>query len=44
MSKTFTTTEVAGHKDADKGMYIIVDEAVYDVTGKQVLFPQHEYP
>lgn len=33
MSKTFTTADVAAHKDAESGLYIIVDENVYDVTG-----------
>jgi len=33
MSKTFSTADVAAHKDAESGMYIIVDENVYDVTG-----------
>jgi len=33
MSKTFSVADVASHKDADSGMYIIVDENVYDVTG-----------
>ncbi|QSZ36685.1 hypothetical protein DSL72_006566 [Monilinia vaccinii-corymbosi] len=32
MSKTFSLSEVAAHKDAEKGMYIVVDENVYDVT------------
>ncbi|KAL1976468.1 hypothetical protein VTN31DRAFT_2750 [Thermomyces dupontii] len=32
MSKTFTPKEVAEHKSADKGLYIIVDGGVYDVT------------
>jgi len=32
MSKSFSVADVAGHKDADSGMYIIVDENVYDVT------------
>lgn len=32
MSKTFTVKEVAEHKSADKGLYIIVDNGVYDVT------------
>jgi cytochrome b involved in lipid metabolism len=32
MSKTFTPAEVAAHNSADKGMYIIVDSSVYDVT------------
>jgi hypothetical protein len=34
MSKTFSVADVAAHKDAENGMYIIVDENVYDVTGK----------
>ncbi|KAI9787506.1 MAG: hypothetical protein M1839_000036 [Geoglossum umbratile] len=33
MSKTFTTDDVAAHKSADTGMYIIVDGGVYDITG-----------
>lgn len=33
MSKSFSVADVASHKDADSGMYIIVDENVYDVTG-----------
>ncbi|OJJ31757.1 hypothetical protein ASPWEDRAFT_43733 [Aspergillus wentii DTO 134E9] len=32
MSKSFTPTEVANHKTADKGLYIIIDTNVYDVT------------
>ncbi|KAF7861445.1 hypothetical protein EAF04_008010 [Stromatinia cepivora] len=32
MSKTFSPSEVAAHKDVDNGMYIIIDEGVYDVT------------
>lgn len=32
MSKSFSTSDVAEHTSADKGMYIIVDEGVYDVT------------
>lgn len=32
MSKSFSVADVASHKDADSGMYIIVDENVYDVT------------
>jgi hypothetical protein len=39
MSKTFSVADVAEHKDAEKGMYIIVDENVYDVTG-MFSFPQ----
>ncbi|KUJ15880.1 cytochrome b5 [Mollisia scopiformis] len=33
MSKQFSTADVASHKDAESGMYIIIDENVYDVTG-----------
>jgi len=33
MSKSFSVADVASHKDADTGMYIIVDSDVYDVTG-----------
>jgi len=33
MSKSFSVSDVASHKDADSGMYIIVDENVYDITG-----------
>ena len=32
MSKTISAAEVASHNSADKGMYIIVDDSVYDVT------------
>jgi cytochrome b involved in lipid metabolism len=32
MSKSFTPAEVAAHNNADKGLYIIVDSSVYDVT------------
>ena len=32
MSKTFTKAEVANHKDEKEGMYIIVDDGVYDIT------------
>lgn len=32
MSKSFTPADVAAHNNADKGMYIIVDSSVYDVT------------
>ncbi len=33
MSKSFTPAQVAEHKDPGNGLYIIVDENVYDVTG-----------
>ncbi|KAJ5143127.1 cytochrome b5-like heme binding domain-containing protein [Penicillium bovifimosum] len=32
MSQTFTPADVAAHNSADKGLYIIVDSNVYDVT------------
>jgi cytochrome b involved in lipid metabolism len=32
MSKSFTPADVASHNSADKGLYIIVDSSVYDVT------------
>ncbi|KAL4869981.1 hypothetical protein BDV12DRAFT_68095 [Aspergillus spectabilis] len=32
MSKSFTPADVATHNTPDKGLYIIVDNAVYDVT------------
>lgn len=32
MSKTISASEVASHNSADKGMYIIIDSNVYDVT------------
>lgn len=32
MSKTLSVAEVAAHKDESSGMYIIIDETVYDVT------------
>jgi len=37
MSKSFSTADVASHKDADAGMYIIVDDGVYDVTSTSPL-------
>ncbi|KAH0613576.1 uncharacterized protein H6S33_005462 [Morchella sextelata] len=30
--KQFTINDVAAHKDAEKGMYIVIDNGVYDVT------------
>ncbi|KAJ5486385.1 hypothetical protein N7530_000685 [Penicillium desertorum] len=32
MSKTFTPAEVASHKTPEQGLYIIVDNNVFDVT------------
>ncbi|KAJ5770739.1 uncharacterized protein N7511_002790 [Penicillium nucicola] len=32
MSQSFTPADVAAHNSADKGLYIIVDNNVYDVT------------
>jgi cytochrome b involved in lipid metabolism len=32
MSKSFTPADVAGHNNPEKGLYIIVDSNVYDVT------------
>lgn len=35
MSKSFTVAEVAKHKDEkDGGMYIIVDDGVYDISSE----------
>jgi hypothetical protein len=39
MSKQFTPADVASHKDASSGMYIIIDENVYDVTGLSPFLP-----
>jgi len=33
MSKTISPSEVSAHSSPEKGMYIIVDDGVYDVTG-----------
>lgn len=33
MSKTFTKADVATHKDEAAGMYIIIDNGVYNITG-----------
>lgn len=33
MSKTFTKADVATHKDEAAGMYIIIDDGVYNITG-----------
>jgi len=32
MSKSFTKAEVATHKDEANGIYIIIDNGVYDIT------------
>ncbi|KAK1836257.1 putative cytochrome b5 [Podospora conica] len=32
MSKTFTKADVATHKDEAAGMYIIIDDGVYNIT------------
>jgi cytochrome b involved in lipid metabolism len=32
--KTFTTADVAKHKDADNGLWIIIENDVYDVTSE----------
>ncbi|KAL1967792.1 hypothetical protein VTN77DRAFT_2481 [Rasamsonia byssochlamydoides] len=32
MSKTFTPADVASHNTPDKGLYIIIDKGVYDIT------------
>ncbi|KAJ5084267.1 hypothetical protein NUU61_008846 [Penicillium alfredii] len=32
MSQSFTPADVASHNSPDKGLYIIVDSTVYDVT------------
>ncbi|KAJ5990846.1 hypothetical protein N7522_011053 [Penicillium canescens] len=32
MSQSFTPADVASHNSAEKGLYIIIDSNVYDVT------------
>lgn len=32
MSKTFSPADVSSHNSPDKGLYIIIDSNVYDVT------------
>ncbi|KKK17720.1 hypothetical protein P175DRAFT_0503434 [Aspergillus ochraceoroseus IBT 24754] len=32
MSKSFTPTEVASHNTPERGLYIIIDNAVYNVS------------
>ena len=34
MSKTFSPAEVAAHTTPETGMYLIVDDGVYDVAGE----------
>jgi len=39
MSKTFTKAEVAAHKDEKEGgMYIVIDDGVYDISGMFCFF------
>lgn len=40
MSQQFTPADVAQHNNPEKGLYIIVDSNVYNVTGK----PYHACP
>ncbi|KAI6711331.1 hypothetical protein JHW43_006161 [Diplocarpon mali] len=50
MSKSFSPADVAAHKTSEQGMYIIIDEGVYDVTGSfpfplspsSLLFPSQD--
>lgn len=37
MSDTFTTSDVAKHKDAENGYWLIVENDVYDVTSKDAI-------
>lgn len=39
MSQTYTTADVAKHKDAENGFWLIVENDVYDVTSKRMPFP-----
>ena len=34
MSKSLTPAEVAEHTTAENGMYIIVDDGIYDITSE----------
>jgi cytochrome b involved in lipid metabolism len=38
MSKQFTKAEVAQHKD-ENGMYIIIDDGVYDIASRSSYIP-----
>lgn len=42
MSKSFSKKEVADHKTEADGIYIIVDDGVYDVTSEYNVFAQME--
>jgi len=33
MSKEFKISEITDHKTPDKGIYVVIDSGVYDVTG-----------
>jgi len=44
MSKSFSTADVASHKTPEEGMYIIIDEGVYDVTSMPAFPPFHSPP
>lgn len=35
MSQTYSTAEVAKHKDEENGMWLIVENDVYDITSKR---------
>lgn len=35
--KEFKPSDITSHKDAENGMYIIIDDGVYDVTGSYPL-------
>lgn len=36
MAQTYSTTEVAKHKDKDAGIWIIIENDVYDVSRKSL--------
>lgn len=47
MSQQFTPADVAQHNNPEKGLYIIVDSNVYNVTGKPTCpaaFPSSNQP
>ena len=44
MSKSYSAKEVAEHKTADSGLWITIDDGVYDVTSAfPVPFPPYLY-